>query len=1785
MTSNLPLNDFENISRHFPTIVELLRYRSDMQSDATAFTFLQDGETQTVTLTYQELDRHSRAIASQLQALGLTGERAVLLYPPGLDYLAAFFGCLYAGVIAVPAYPPRNQRNTPRILSILRDAQAAIVLTTTTALSQIQILLGNQDVFQWLTTDNLEPGIESAWQEPLIERDTLAFLQYTSGSTGTPKGVMLNHGNLLHNAFATYQVMGHSPSSKFVTWLPIYHDMGLIGGVLQPLYGGFPCVMMPPATFLQRPYRWLKVISQHQGTTSGAPNFAYELCVLKITPEQRSTLDLSSWTVAFNGAEPIRQQTLDNFAQTFAECGFRPEAFYPCYGMAEATLMVSGSVKAALHTTKTVKKTALATNKIIESCLEKEKTQILVSCGRNLPQQQIAIANLETLTCCAANEVGEIWVSGLSIGQGYWNRWEETEQTFHAYLKDTGEGPFLRTGDLGFIDNGELFITGRVKDVIIIRGRNLYPQDIELTAERSHSSLRLGSSAAFSIEEDAEERLIVVQEVEFRAKPDVEEVVTAIRQAVTAEHEVQVYAVVLIKAGTIPKTSSGKIQRQATKVKYLANNLEVIGQSILEDSTSVAEVESLKRQELLAFESQEQLRLLESYLKSLVRVKTGNLASLQQPLSSVGLDSLKIFELKNRIEEDLKVVVSIVDFFEGITISQLAQQILEQVLNSVKSELLPISRVKSKSDCYPLSFSQQRLWFMDQLQSGNAAYNIPVAVVMKGRLDVSALVRSIEEIIQRHEILRTSFQVVEGEAVQKITSAVNVRLPEIDLRNRSEAERRAEVEQLSLQAAQSPFDLGQLPLWRFKLLFLKEDESILLLTLHHIIADGWSIKLFIKELSLLYAAFSQGKSSPLEELPVQYVDFISWQKQYFQTEAFVTSLTYWRQQLCGELPVLELPIDYQRSPVQTYRGAQQKFVLSQDLTDALKKLSQQQDVTLFMTLLAAYQILLCRYTGLDDIIVGSPIANRNHAEIESLIGCFINTLVFRTNLDGNPCFEELLCRVRKVAIDAYTHQDLPFEKLVEELQSNRDLIRHPLFQVMFVLQNSEFSDIELPNLSWKTVELDTGTAKFDIFLSMMEGKDGLMGTLEYNTDLFSKDTITRMVRHFQTLLEGIIANPSEYISNLPLLTPAERQTLLMEWNDTQVNYPQKICIHHLFEQQVEKTPDAIALIFENEKLTYHQLNQQANKVAHHLQNLGVKPDVMVGICMERSIEMVVGILAIIKAGGAYVPLDPNYPQERLAFMLADSQVSVLLVRSHLIAELPTQSAKVVVCIDTKLTTFADFSTENPVSEVNLENLAYVIYTSGSTGKPKGAMNTHQGLCNRLLWMQETYQLTSDDRVLQKTPFSFDVSVWEFFWALFTGASLVLAKPGGHQDPNYLAELIAQEKITTLHFVPSMLQVFLEETKLDKCQSIQRVFCSGEALNFNLQERFFERLNGELYNLYGPTEAAIDVTAWRCQRDSNETIIPIGSPIANTQMYILDKYMEPVPIGVTGELYIGGAGLARGYWNRPELTEEKFISNPFLKSYELESSSILNYYSQRLYKTGDLARFRSDGNIEFLGRIDHQVKIRGFRIELGEIEAVIGQHLLVREVVVIAPEDIFRQPCLVAYVVPYQEEIISIDELRHFLTQKLPEYMIPSVFIMLSKLPLTPNGKADRRALPAPKHLRPELNTIYQAPKSDVEKKIAKIWQEVLHLEKIGVNDNFFEIGGHSLLIIQVNKKLQNIFNREISIVNLFQNPTINLLAKYFSQSSEQQLDLASMNERAKKQIEANQRMKKQKNIR
>ncbi|MBH8578113.1 amino acid adenylation domain-containing protein [Nostocaceae cyanobacterium CENA369] len=1100
---------------------------------------------------------------------------------------------------------------------------------------------------------------------------------------------------------------------------------------------------------------------------------------------------------------------------------------------------------------------------------------------------------------------------------------------------------------------------------------------------------------------------------------------------------------------------------------------------------------------------------------------------------------------------------------------------LEEAKNATDSSFEPITSI-DRSGELPLSFAQQRMWFLYQLESQSAFYNESLQLRLESVLNLAALEQSINEIIRRHEILRTTFPAVDGKPVQVISPSLIIKSPVLDLQGLAASE----VQQIVTKEARQPFDLSHGPLLRVTLLKLGSESHVLALIMHHIITDGWSMGLFIQELSSLYRALTLDSSVLLPELPIQYGDFTVWQRQWLTEEVQKQQLNYWTQQLAGAPPLLELPTDKPRPAIQTFCGATQQFQIDRNLSEQIKKFSQQSGATLFHTLLAAFVVLMFRYSGQDDICVGSPIANRNRRELESLIGFFVNTLVLRNRIEGNPSFVEFLSQVRQVATSAYTHQDVPFEQVVEALQPERSLSYNPLFQVVFVLENFLLDKVELPDLTLTPQFVERGTSQFDLTLAVWETKAGLIGSWEYNSDLFEPDTITRMTSHFQTLLAAIIANPHQSIGELPLLSQQERHQLLVEWNDTYRPYPHSKCIHQLFEQQVEKTPNAVAVVYEEESLTYQQLNDRANQLAHYLRSLGVKPEVLVGICIERSSKtlpkasplMIVGMLGILKAGGAYVPLDPAYPQERLAFMLEDAQVSVLLTQESLVKTLPPHKAQ-VICLDSDKA-ISSTSTENLTHTTTTNNLAYVIYTSGSTGRPKGVQIEHRGLLNLVFWHQQAFAVSSGDRATQVAGVAFDACGWEIWPYLAAGASIYFPDDETRLDPEQLRDWMLAKAIA-ISFLPTPMAEKMLSLNWPANAALRTLLTGGDRLHQYPSD--FHPF--EVVNNYGPTENTVVTTSGTVPK-GQQTLSPrIGRAIANTQVYILDSLLQPVPIGVTGELYISGESLARGYLNRPDLTNQKFLPNPFQEAgigqgsreqgaggerESLTQNSTLNTQhsalstqhsalntqhsalsTQHLYKTGDLVRYQADGNIEFLGRIDNQVKIRGFRIELAEIEATLTQHPQVREAVAIVREDIPGVKSLAAYIIPELTQPTS-NELRQFLKSKLPSYMVPASFTFLEALPITPNGKVDRRALPVPQFESDE-STGFVSPHTHTQEVLAKIWQEVLLLKKVGIHNNFFELGGDSIISMQIIAKA-NQSGLKLTPKQIFQHQTIAELA-------------------------------------
>lgn len=1067
--------------------------------------------------------------------------------------------------------------------------------------------------------------------------------------------------------------------------------------------------------------------------------------------------------------------------------------------------------------------------------------------------------------------------------------------------------------------------------------------------------------------------------------------------------------------------------------------------------------------------------------------------------------------------------------------------------------------VVSRDRPLPLSFAQQRLWFLAQFEGASAAYHIANAVKLEGTVDFTLLEQAFQTVVQRHEALRTTFQVQGGMPGQVIAPTLTIPIETVDLRTVPIDQQQEQCDAAIRTSTQSLFDLVKGPLVRVSAIQLADDDMVLAVTMHHIISDGWSIGVLLREVFTLYQALRKGVENPLPELKIQYPDFAHWQREWLQGEVLEQQLGYWEKAMTGASPLLELPSDRPRPPVHQFRGQSLTFDLPLEVAQSLRTLSKQTNTTLFMVLDAALAVLLYRLSGQEDIVIGSPIANRTRKSLEPLIGFFVNTLLLRHDCSANPAFQDFLMQVQRTALDAYQHQDIPFEQLVDALKTERTLSYTPLFQVMFVLQNAPLEAVTLDGFSLTPLDLENPTSKFDLTIMMEEDGDRLSGIWEYNQDLFDVTTAERMVNQFQTLLEAIAQNPQQPLLELPLLNPAEHHKIVVEWNQTDASYPVETCLHQLFEAQVERTPDLMAAIMSSGRYSYAELNQRSNQLAHSLQANGLTPGDFVGICVDRSLDMMVALFGVLKAGGVYVPMDPTYPADRLSHMLSDAQVSVLLTQSHLQERLPDHAAQ-VVCLDTAWEVCAD-GTARPIAEQPTTNLpcsrqatdlAYVIYTSGSTGKPKGVMIDHRGAVNTIADINRRYDVKASDRVLGLSSLSFDLSVYDVFGFLAVGGAIVIPEPEAALNPTRWWELIEQEKVTLWNTAPAVMELFVNHLIRQGQRipaSLRTVMMSGDAISVTLPDQirqYADHPTISINSLGGATEGSIWSICYPIGTvDPEWTGIPYGQPLDNQAFYILDPQLQPVPVGVPGELHIGGLGVALGYLNRPELNEKRFLVDPFSDRPDA-----------RLYKTGDMGRYRPDGVIEFLGRIDTQVKIRGFRVELGEIEALLLQQKGVSEAVVVVWEPQPGDQRLCSYLVMDEGQSCVPSQLRNALREQLPVHMVPSVFMDLPAIPLTANGKVDRKALPTPSQQdtqSTQSDVAFIQPKTQTERTIATTWQEVLRLEKVGTQDNFFDLGGHSLLMVQVHAQLQTQLDSPLTIVELFQYPTIASLADYVEQ--------------------------------
>ena len=1626
-------------------------------------------------ISYQQLDRQSNQLANYLRENNIRPADVVAIYGRrSASLVRALLGVMKAGaafLILDPDYPPARLIEAARVASprgLIQLESASMPSALDDHLKSLALRC-RIELSQDALSDYSADSVDDA-----IEPDQLAYVAFTSGSTGTPNGIQGTHRPLSHFLEWHSRTFNLKQTDRFSMLSGLSHDP-LLRDIFAPLWSG-ATLCIPDPDFIGSAVRLRDWMRQEEISIAHlTPSLSHILTRAIPASSNYENIALPSLRYGFFGGEALTWQDVNSL-----------EAIAPAitcvnfYGATETPQAMAYFIAPRQHSIS--------------------NARVPLGCG--IEGVQLLVLN-GSRHLAGIGELGEIHIRTPYLAKGYVGNEQLTGDKFiiNTFTGDKNDRLY-RTGDLGrYLPDGSLEFVGRVDDQIKIRGYRIEPGEVE-AALKKHPGI---TEAVVLAREDGrgDQRLVSYIVARDQQAPSVAELRRHLKSSLP-EYMLPSFFVPLDE---LPLTPNGKVNRKALPEP------DYVKQARAADFTAPRTV------------TEEIVSGIWSEVLGIDQI------SIHDNFFHLGGHSLIATQAISRVRDAFQIEVPLRRLFESPTVAGLAETIDAARQTESLPEAPPITRV-ARDERVPLSYAQERLWFLDQLEPNSPAYIIPAALRISGQLDVPALHNTFNLIVGRHESLRTSFSIIDSQPVQVIAPSSHHALDITDLSDLEPTERERRATEITYDLAHKPFDLRRDALLRTTLLKMGELDHVLIVTMHHIVSDGWSMGVMIREVAEIYSALVKGEGSKQEEMVIQYADYAAWQRGWLEGEEMERQMRYWRGQLGGEVRSLELPLDRVRPTRQNYRGGREYAKLSQEVRGKLREMSRREGVTVYMLLLAAYKVMLMRVSGEEDVRVGTPIAGRNRREVEGLIGFFVNTLVMRTDLTGNPTFRDLLRRVREVTLEAYTNEDFPFEKLVDELQPERDLSRQPLFQVMFVLQDVSGKSLELPGLTFDSILIENETAKFDLTLSMVDTGPELTAMMGYKTDLFDPSTINRMMRQFLTLLESAVANPDERISDLAIMSEAERRQMLVEWNDTEADYASDFCIHELFEAQVERTPDAAAIIFGDEQLTYRDLNRRANQLAHHLALVGVGPEVRVGIYLERSTEMITGLLATLKAGGVYVPLDPAYPQERISFMMRDSGAQVLLTQKRFLGTL-SENLPQVICLDDESSGIRNQSEHNLDSKISNSNLAYIIYTSGSTGTPKGVMIEHQGICNLAAAQIHAFQIEAGSRVLQFAPFSFDASVSEIFTSLLEGATVVLGKYESMLPGSGLIDLLREERITTVTFPPTVLSS-LPDALLP---SMKTIVSAGEACSAEIIERW--GANNRFLNAYGPTEVTVCATIAECNgKTGNPTI---GKPIPNTQVYLLDKNLQPVPIGVTGQIHVGGHGLARGYLGQPGLTAEKFIPNPFSPT---EGS--------RLYSTGDLARYKSDGQIEFLGRIDEQVKVRGHRIEVGEIEAALMSHPQVREAVVIAREGGEGEKRLVAYVVAGEQGRASVNELRAYLKERLPEALVPSAIAMLDALPKTVSGKIDRKALPALDRSRPDLKEGYTEPRTELEIYIAEMWQEILGLDKIGVHDDFFELGGDSIRGAIFINKLQERLGQQVYVVILFDAPNIADLTDYLN---------------------------------
>ncbi|MFO0694456.1 MAG: amino acid adenylation domain-containing protein [Polyangiales bacterium] len=1682
-------------------LVEAARARPE----AVAFRFLADGERTERVRTNAELHARARAIAASLLAIASPGDRVLLLLEPGLEYVDSLFGCFLGGLIAIPAFPIGTRRAHPRLVAMVADARANAVLGRSLGAGAALPLL---ETLPRLDPAEVPPAPEG-FRLPEVAAEAIAVLQYTSGSTSEPKGVVLGHRHLLSNARGiAHACRIDDADGPTVTWLPPWHDMGLVGGLLVPFLAGHEAVVMSPAHFTARPMRWLEAIARYRAFGSGAPDFAYALVAARATPEEIARLDLSTWRVAFDGAERVRPRTLARFVSTFAEAGFRETALGPCYGLAEATLAVTFGDDRVPPARLSVDARALLAGRVVPS--DDVGATTLAGSGRPLEGTAVRIVDPETCREAEAGRVGEIWVRGPGVAFGYVDRPEATRETFGARLAEDVSGEtFLRTGDLGFLHEGELFVTGRIKELLVLEGQNHHPEDIEPSVEAAHASLVVGGSVVFAVDDGHRERLVVVAEARARRDVEASAVLAAIRDRVARDRELEVHDALLVLPGSIPRTSSGKRQRALVRRRYLEGTLEPWARLELRIPSAPSDP---ARSELEA-----------KVARAMAEVLGLTTVERDESFLALGGTSLLVARLARRLAEVLGHEVPMRLVFEAPSPAGLAEAIAAREARPV---LPPVTPGEGGTEA-PLTFSQERMWLVHALEPTSSAYHVAGALSLRGALDVAALERALDRVLARHDALRTRIRLVDGHPRQSVVPHEPFRLAFVD--HRGEVDPEASSQARLGQLARAPFDLGESPVYRIELERLADDRHVLAFVAHHVLVDGYAVDRIQEEVLDAYAKLVRGE--PVETLPppISYLDYAAHQRRYLVDEVLRPQLEHFREALFGLPPLLELPTDRPRPPRTRSEGDLVIVPLPEATLAVVDALARRHGLTPFMVLLAAFDVMLGRYAGTTDVAVGTPVANRRDRESETLVGTLVNTLVLRTDLSGGPTFLEVLGRVRETCLGAYANQDVPFERLVAELATSHALDHAPLVQVMFDHQTIRLPHGSIAGLEVEGRPMERRGAQFDLACSIANMGRETLASFEYRIDLFERATIERFARGYLALLEAAANDPSTPIAALPVQDPADRELALACGRGRRRPYAYELA-HRAVEARAAEHPQAIAIVHGETKLTYGELEARVRTLASLFARARVRPGARVAVCLGRDPDLVASLLAIWRLGAAYVPLDPANPAERTALVLEDAEPSLLVTTRGLVGALPETTAKTLL-LDEPSVSRPESIPPEPPAEAPRDAIAYVIFTSGSTGRPKGVEVSHRGLANFLQSMAEHPGLGRLDRVLALTTLSFDIAGLELFLPLTVGASLELVDRDVATEARLLLERVADPAITVLQATPSTFRMLLD-AGLPRRNDL-RILVGGEALPPDLGAALVERA-GAVFNVYGPTETTIWSTLDPLVRGGP---ITLGRPIDNTDVVVVDDSLSCLPMGVWGELVIGGDGVARGYLGRPELTSERFVPDPFAPK-----------PGARMYRTGDRVRMRNDGRLEFGGRFDHQVKIRGHRIELGEVEARLAELPDVARAVAAVREVRPGDARLVAYCVPREGASLEPASIRAALKAVLPEPMVPSHVVSLDALPMTPNGKVDRKALPAPLASGADART-HVAPRDALERELVAIFEDVLATRPIGVTTSFFDLGGHSLVALAVTSRIERRLGVRVPLRALFDAPTIEELAR------------------------------------